>query len=152
MAWWNPLTWFGDESNPVLDEKTGEPVVVPLGGDLLKGGDAELRAGMVKVKAYAESIITAIDALNETQPEDQPGQVADVQGWKNSVRNRILAGSGEKAAFFGTISTEPVVAARDLEGLGFDPDTAKALTDTRDELRDAALSVSPLGAAPAAKE
>jgi hypothetical protein len=147
MSWWNPLSWFGS-----TDEKTGEPVVIPEGLDRLTGGDAELRAGMVRLEAYAKSIVAAIDALNELPPEDQPGVVADVQGWKNSVRNRILAGSGDKAAFFGTISTEPVVTAQDLADLGIDGQVAVDLIAERDRLRAAALDVSPLGTAPAPKE
>jgi len=139
MAWWNPLTWFGSE-----DEKTGEPVAVPKGIDRLTGGDVELRAGLEKLRAYAESMITALDALDEQPPEDKPAESADMVGWKNSVRNRVLAGSGEKAAFFGTISTEPVIAARDLQDMGFDVATAEALIDERDKMRAAAFDVAPV--------
>jgi len=139
MAWWNPLSWFGSE-----DEKTGEPVAVPKGIDRLTGGDVELRAGLEKLKVYAESMIAALDALNEKPPEDKPAESADMIGWKNSVRNRVLAGDGDKAAFFGTISTQPTVAARDLQDMGFDAATADALVKERDALRAAALDVAPV--------
>lgn len=139
MPWWNPLSWFGDGR-----DAKGEPVVVPPGGDMLVGGDQELRASMVKLRAYADGVIEAIDVLNETAPEDKPAESADVIGWKNSVRNRVLAGSGDKAAFFGTLSTEPVVTAHDLENLGLDAGTAADLIVSRDELRAAALSMAPI--------
>lgn len=146
MSWWNPLTWFGSAEAPVKDEI---PAVVVLGEDRLAGGDVDLRTGMVKLQAYTSGVIAALDALNEQPPENASAE--DEGAWRKSVRNRIIAGGGEKARFFGTISTEPVVMAPDLEQLGFTRETAEALVAERDKLRAMALDMAPLGTYPEEK-
>jgi len=156
MSWWNPISWFGETKTEEI-VKTTEPVVFAEGVDPLMGGDEALRAGLVRVREHVGAMVTALEALNETPPEPDSklsaaeNEQADLD-WRKSVRNRVLAGGGEKALFFGTLSTEPVIAVRDLIDLGWEEGMANDIITERDKLRAAALTVSPLGTAPAPKE
>ena len=49
--------------------------------------------------------------------------------------NIVLAGGDWKAAFFGTLSTEPTITADDLQGGGLSSTAAAAVIAERDRLR-----------------
>lgn len=93
-----------------------------------------------KLQAYCAALILAHDVLAEAPPEDRPELKADLVAWRTSQRNRILAGSGEKAELFGTLSTEPLVTAKSLTDLDVYPSTAEAMIAARDEIRAALLA------------
>jgi len=91
------------------------------------------------LKQVVDFTLAAQGVLSESEPE-QPEPV-DVNAWRTSVRNRVLAGSGVKAAWLGTLSTEPEYGANDVAALGVTAAAAVLLTECRDELRAAALAM-----------
>ena len=92
------------------------------------------------LKQVVDFTLAAQDVLSEEEPQDP--EPVDVVKWKISMRNRVLAGSGVKAKWLGTLSTKPEYSAMDLEGLGVTPKSAKLLADCRDELRATALALT----------
>ena len=99
-----------------------------------------------KLRAYLDAIIEASAVIAEEQPKDP--EPVDVAAWKTSVRNRILAGSGDKAALFGTLSTEPTVAEKELTDLDVYPSLAADICTARDDIRAAALALTAVVAEP----
>lgn len=90
------------------------------------------------LKQVVDFTLAAQVVISEEAPVDP--EPVDIVKWKTSVKNRILAGSGIKARWLGTLSTEPEYNAADLEILGMTPAAAQLLTDCRDELRATALA------------
>jgi len=87
-----------------------------------------MRDDLLRLRAWIDALLAAQAAADEPEPE-QP-EKPDLDAWRTSVRNRILAGSGDKAALLGTLSTEPTIRnARQLADLlGFEvwlPDEAE---------------------------
>jgi hypothetical protein len=81
---------------------------------------------------------TAVDAgLNP--PPELSGQ--DLTDYLTSCRNRALAGDGLKAAFLGTISTEPTVTQAELVARGVKEIEAGMLITERDVVRFDALGL-----------
>lgn len=103
-------------------------------------------AELKKLRAYLDAIIEAEAVIAEKPPED-PAPV-DVAAWATSVRNRILAGSGDKAALFGTLSTAPVVVEKSLTDLDVYPSLAADICKRRDEIRAEALARPAVAAEP----
>jgi len=99
-----------------------------------------------KLRAYCDALLKTRSVADESEPE-QP-EKPDLDAWRTSVRNRILAGSGDKAALLGTLSTEPTVTAADLRDAGLLSTTAAELIAERDQVRAIALQRdSEIGAA-----
>ena len=91
------------------------------------------------LKDVVDFTLAAQQVLSESEPVDP--EPVDVKSWRASVRNRVLAGSGVKAKWLGTLSTDPVYGAKDLTALGVTAAAAELLTGCRDELRAAALAL-----------
>ncbi len=91
-----------------------------------------------KLHNYLGVILAAEAVLAE--PEPQAPEPVDVEAWKVSQANRILAGSGDKAALMGTLSTAPVVVEKTLTDLDVYPSLAADLVKRRDEIRATALA------------
>ena len=94
----------------------------------------------LQIQQAVISFALAADAvLIQTAPEDP--EPVDLVAYWTSVRNQILAGSGIKAEWLGTLSTEPQYDADDLEAIGFTAAEAARLTAVRDEMRATALAL-----------
>jgi len=77
-----------------------------------------------------------------SQPEPEEPEPIDLAAFRTKIRNQVLAGSGVKAKWLGTLSTEPEYGTADLLDLGaFTPAAVQLLTDCRDELRAVALGL-----------
>lgn len=96
-------------------------------------------AELKKLRAYLDALIQAEAVLAE--PEPQAPEPVDVAAWNVSRRNRILAGSGEKAELLGTISTEPVVTDKTFIDLDV-PNLADGIVKRAAEIRSAALALT----------
>ena len=59
-----------------------------------------------------------------------------------SARNIALAGSGDKAALMGTLSTEPVLQDKDLIEIGIEEKLAEDIIKERDTIRIDALALT----------
>ena len=94
-----------------------------------------------KLRAYCEVLIAAHEVLAEPAPEPTPEVKVDLAAWKLSQSNRILAGSGDKAALLGTLSTEPTVKAADLTDHDVYPSMAEELVQAAADIRVAALAL-----------
>jgi len=92
------------------------------------------RDKLVKVVAWGKALLAADAVLAEPEPE-QPEPV-DVLAWRTSLRNQVLAGSGEKAALLGTLSTEPTVSDAEV-----DKALGAGMAAERDRLRLEALAL-----------
>jgi len=92
-----------------------------------------------RLKEVVDFTLAAQVVLSESEPTDP--EPVDVPAWRASVRNRVLAGSGVKAAWLGTLSTEPEYGATDLAGMGMTAAAAALLVGCRDDLRAAALAI-----------
>lgn len=97
-------------------------------------------AELKKLRAYLDAIIEAEAVIAEKPPED-PAPV-DVAAWQTSVRNRILAGDGDKAALLGTLSTEPTVNEKSLTDLDVYPSLAADIVKRAGEIRTSALALT----------
>ncbi len=93
-----------------------------------------------KIDAYFDALQAAKDVIAQAENITQPEPV-DVVALKTSLRNQVIAGSGDKAAFFGTLTTEPTVTQADLELMGLKSLHAGAVIAERDRLRTAALAL-----------
>lgn len=96
-----------------------------------------------KLHSYLGALIQAQDVLAEPAPEDVPEQKADLAAWETSRRNRILAGSGDKAALLGTLSTPPTVDAKALADLGLPVADADAVVAEVQTIRTTLTAVAP---------
>ncbi len=94
-----------------------------------------------KLRTYCDELILAHEVLAEPAPASTPEVKPDLAAWKLSRSNRILAGSGDKAALLGTLSTAPVVDEKALTDLDVYPSLAAELVKARDEIRVAALAL-----------
>ena len=90
-----------------------------------------------KLKEIVDFTIAAQEVL--VQPEPQVPEPVDLAGFRTAVRNQVLAGSGVKAEWLGTLSTPPTLGAADVQALGLTAAVATLVTGCRDELRAAAL-------------
>jgi len=94
------------------------------------------------LKQIVDFTLAAQAVLSEEEPTVQEIEPVDIIAWRISIRNRVLAGSGVKAAWLGTLSTEPEYGVDDLLSLGaLTPTAAQLLTNCRDDLRAAALAL-----------
>ena len=98
-------------------------------------------AELKKLQSYCGELIAAHEVLAEPAPEATPEVKVDLAAWKLSQSNRILAGSGDKAALLGTLSTEPTVKATDLTALDVYPSMADELVKAAGDVRIAALAL-----------
>jgi len=89
-----------------------------------------------KLHNYLGAILAAEAVLAEAEPPEP----VDLTAWKTSQANRILAGSGDKADLFGTLSTEPVVIEKSLTDLDVYPSLAADIVKRAGEIRVAALA------------
>ena len=85
--------------------------------------------------AACKSLVDQLD-----NPPSQPEPI-DIQAFKVSLRNQVIGGSGDKAAFFGTISTQPTVTSLDLQDMGLKATAANAIITERDALRAKVMAV-----------
>ena len=99
------------------------------------------RNKLTRLRDWCEALLAADSAISEPEPE-QPEPV-DLDAWRISVRNRVLAGSGEKAALLGTLSTKPTVKAADIDAA-----LGAGVSAERDRLRAAALARTAAEAEP----
>ena len=58
-----------------------------------------------------------------------------------SIRNQVLAGDSLKAAFLGTLSTEPTVLLEECKARGLKDAEAEMVIAQRDEIRQRALGL-----------
>lgn len=93
------------------------------------------------LKEVVDFTIAAQEVLSEPEPTDQPAVPADLIAFRTAVRNRVLAGSGEKAKWLGTLSTPPLYGKPDVLALGVTDAAATLLVACRDELRAMALAL-----------
>ena len=84
----------------------------------------------VYLDTLAEANQILIDAVNATD---------EIQ--LRSFRNQILGGDGLKAAFIGTLSTEPTVTFQELVARGTKEPEAQMIINSRDDLRARALAL-----------
>lgn len=98
------------------------------------------RDKLTKLQTYIAALLAAQAVADEPEPE-QPEEI-DLDAWKVSQRNRILAGAGDKAALLGTLSTEPTVDAVELAELGLDSKVAASLVTERDRVRSVAVALT----------
>ena len=97
---------------------------------------AELR----KLRAYCDALIEAHAVLAEPPPE-APAAV-DLAAWQTAQRNRVLAGSGDKAALLGTLSTAPTVEPGNLTKLDVYPSMEAELLAAAADCRAKALALT----------
>jgi hypothetical protein len=88
------------------------------------------------VSVYLESLVLSNQMLIDLSGIENPTDTD-----KTDTRNRILAGSGLKAAFLGTLSTEPTVNLEELKVRGVKDLEAEALIVERNRIRTEALSL-----------
>ena len=91
-----------------------------------------------KLRAYCDALLAAKSATDSAQPKPEEPQ-AVVDSWRRETSNLVLAGSGDKAALLGTLSSEPTVDAAQLCTLGLDADTAAEIVDDATAARAEAL-------------
>jgi hypothetical protein len=95
-----------------------------------------------KLRTYCGELIAAHEVLAEPAPEAKEAVAVDLTAWKLSQSNRILAGSGDKAALFGTLSTEPTMDAKALAtALDLYPSAAEAIVAEAVKIRAEALAL-----------
>ena len=95
-----------------------------------------------KLRSYLDALIVASEVLAEPEPKAVEAVPVDLEAWKLSKRNRILAGSGDKAEILGTLSTPPTVDDKALAAVGADPEVSKAIITARDSFRADALALT----------
>ena len=105
---------------------------------------------LLKLRAYLDAAISAIQAA-EAPPLD-PQLPVEFTAYKTSIRNRILAGFGEKAELLGTLTTEPVADAKSLVTAGLDEKTADEILTACAEARSVALALDAELSKPVATE
>jgi len=105
-------------------------------------------AELKKLRAYCDALIAAQAVLAEAPPEYQPEVKVDLTAWKLSQSNKILAGSGDKAALLGTLSTEPTVKEGDLTKLDVYPSMEAELLAAAADIRSKALDLRKVEAVP----
>jgi len=103
---------------------------------------------VIKLRNYLDALIDAEAVLAEPPPQPVEAVAVDLDAWKVAQRNRVLAGSGDKAALLGTLSTAPTVDDKALAALGADAEVAKALIAARDATRAAALALTAVAVKP----
>ncbi len=81
----------------------------------------------------SKGVIDTVAAIKQPEP-------VNVDEIKTMCRNQIIAGSTDKAAFFGTITTLPTVTAANLQSLGMTAAAAAIMIAERDRVRELALS------------
>lgn len=99
-------------------------------------------AEIIRLRNYLTSLIDAEATLAEPEPKLVDAQTVDIDAWKLIQRNKLLAGSGDKAALLGTLSTEPEVTEKALTDLDVYPSLAADIVKRRDEIRTAALALT----------
>ncbi len=100
-------------------------------------------AKLRKLRNTINALLQASEVMDEPMPKAERDMSAEeATAWKTSQRNRVLAGSGDKAEFLGTLSTEPVVSAADLEAMGVSKTDAAEMVAERDSLRAEALALT----------
>lgn len=87
-----------------------------------------------QLEAILESLTAAKGCETSAESIQQP-EPLDEAAIKTSLRNQVLAGSGVKAAFWGTLSTPPTVTAADLQAAGLSAAAASQIIAERDRLR-----------------
>jgi len=102
------------------------------------------RDTLLKLKAWAEALLQAKDALAAVPPVNP--EPVDVAAFLTAQRNQVLANSGDKAALLGTLSTPPVLSEADLAKV-VGAALADAFRKDRDICRAAALAL-PVDAEP----
>lgn len=105
---------------------------------------------ITKLRNYLDALIQANNVLAEPAPEAVEAKPIDLAGWKTSQANKVLAGSGDKAALFGTLSTAPAVTEKALTDLDVYPSLAADIVKRRDEIRVTALALTAAPAKPPA--
>jgi hypothetical protein len=83
---------------------------------------------------YLETLSSANQILKDAEGVTDEDQL-------RSFRNMILGGDGLKAAFIGTLSTEPTVNLDELMARGTKETEAQMIIDSRDSLRTRALAL-----------
>jgi len=106
--------------------------------------DTKLRDQLRKQVAYSQALLDAEEVL-ASAPSEEIAPVPDpidLVALRTSIRNRVLAGSGDKAAILGTLSTEPAKDAKTLSAeLDIYPSLAEAMVEEAGRLREAALAL-----------
>lgn len=92
-----------------------------------------------RLKNYIEALAASKSVVEQVAGIVQPDPI-DEAAIKTMCRNQIVAGSADKAAFFGTLTTAPTVTASDLQALGMSAVAATAVIAERDRVRALALS------------
>lgn len=98
-----------------------------------------------KAIAYLTALCDAHDAvesgkaIDTAKPESAP---VDTTAQKTTAQNIALAGSGDKAALMGTISTEPTITSKELVDAGIDEKLAVEIITERDAIRADALALT----------
>lgn len=103
---------------------------------------------LVKLRNYLDALIQAEAILAEPAPEPVEAKAVDLAAWQTAQRNRVLAGSGDKAALLGTISTAPVVDEKALTDLDVYPSLAADIVKRAGEIRATALALTPVAVKP----
>lgn len=97
---------------------------------------------VIKLRNYLDTLIQAEAVLAEPEPKPVEAQPVDLDAWKLIQRNKLLAGSGDKAALLGTLSTEPAVTEKALTDLDVYPSLAADIVRRAGEIRTAALALT----------
>jgi hypothetical protein len=132
MAWYDPRTWFASPPPaPAEEAAPDEPVSIAF----------PPRDGLARLQRLLAAVSEGLAAAEEMDRQAAPAPLADPAAAARSLRNRVLAGAGEKAEMFGTLTTAPTLAAEQLVELGLTPEAAADVIDLAAEARQKALEL-----------
>ena len=94
-----------------------------------------------KLQAYCGVLLDAHAVLAEKPPEVRAEVKVDLNAWRTSQSNRVLAGSGDKAALLGTLSTVATLTKEDLTKLDVYPSLADEILAAAADCRAQALAL-----------
>lgn len=102
---------------------------------------ADLYSKSDELQEYLFALKLGKQAIVKGQNPPPPPEPIDINAWKLSFRNQVIAGSSYKSNFFGTATEEPTVTAETLKSLGLTATAANAIIAERDKIRADALAL-----------
>lgn len=105
---------------------------------------SDLSKDLRKLTMYLDVFVSATEAVESGKNPPSGLTPLELEAFKVSCRNIAIAHEGLRADFLGTISTEPVTAAQELEELGLNNKKAEEVIAARDIIRVDAFKLAPV--------
>lgn len=102
---------------------------------------ADLIPRVKELEAYLEALQLGDAVLMQSENPPTDPEPVDLGALKMQWRNQVIAGSSFKAAFYGTLTTEPTVTVSTLVNLSLEQNAAEAIIVRRDSIRTAMLAL-----------